>query len=375
MRKARWSDEDREVVRSLRRENMSTRAISARTGIPRSTVKDILNGALERRLPPADLLTDAAIDYFMRFGEWPTSVTLNASKAAGRGGAIWRRHLAGWVDRQGRWRPWPQPHDLTRRFDSWAEAHAAFRRKLKRQRERADPWIPHPIPADKRLAAAVSGYSLDVLRERKEGSRVEPEAVADAVPVLRGAPAPMPPARKRRGLAVIGDHGTARRRMLAHVVKQDLACPRLAVVVLQFPGRPSVAHGLPVSGIIDLAGVVAAGLGAVIVSDDPDVRAAAIAAAADASLKTGRDVSLLVDDAEDMIEPLIRILLPNDTPQLHVSAAWAPRRKPADLTLWVLLETRAMSSIADKHVAEPYLNGWNTVLRDGALSSDEHRTR
>ncbi len=374
MSRARWSDEDRELVRSLRGDGMSTRAISARTGIPRSTVKDILNGSRERTLPPADLLTDAAIDYLMRFGEWPTSVTLNASKAADRGGATWRRHREGWVDDQGIWRAWPQPHDMTRRHGSWAEAYAVFRRELARQREQADPWTHHPIPADKRLVAAVSGYSLDVLRQRKEGSRVEPEATADAVPFWRGAPAPMPPARERRGLAVIGDHGAGRRPMLAHAVKQDLACPRLAVIVLQCPGRPSVAHGLPLSGIIDLEGVVAAGLGAVIESDDPDVRAAAIAAVADASLTTGRDVSLLIDDAGDVIEPLIRILLPNDTPRLHVSAAWAPRREAADFTLWVMLETRAMSSVIDENVAQPFLNGWNTVLRDGVLSSDEHRT-
>jgi hypothetical protein len=373
MRRARWSDDDRELVRSLRDKNMSTRAISAHTGIPRSTVKDILNGSRESALPPADLLTDAAIDYFIRFGEWPTSVTLNASKAAARGGVTWRRHLEGWVDRQGRWRAWPQPHDMTRRHGSWDDAYPAFRTELARQRERADPWIPRPIPNRKRIAAAVSGYSLDVLRQRKEGSRVEPEAAADAVPVWRGVPAPMPPARERQGLAVIGDHGPTRRRMLAHAVKQDLACPRLAVVVLQFPGRPSVAHGLPVSGVIDIEGVVAAGLGAAVESDDPDVRAAAIAAAADASWTTGRDVSLLIDDAGDVIEPLIRILLPNDTPRLHVSAAWAPRREAADLTLWVMLKSRAMSAIADEEVAEPFLNGWYAVLRDGVLSTDEHR--
>ncbi|MEJ7786625.1 MAG: hypothetical protein WKF96_17630 [Solirubrobacteraceae bacterium] len=307
--------------------------------------------------------------------EFPNSVTLNASKAADRGGAVWRRHLEGRVDEQGQWRAWPQPHDMTRRFESWDDAHVEFGRELKRLRMRGEPYVQRPVPTPRRLLAALSGYSFDALRERNRGTRVEPGQVTSAVPMSRKEPDLMPPAPARGGLAVVGDHKTGRSTLLAHVVEQDLACRRLAVIVLQLPGKPSIAHGLPLSAVIDLHGVVAVGLGAVVESDDPDVRAWPSAATADASLETGRDVSLVVDDAEDVMDTLARILRHEDTPQLHVSAAWSPRLAPEHLALWLMLRTRVMFRIADKNVVRPFHSTWDTVLRAGALAGSSTSPR
>lgn len=357
MSKRQWSQEQRDRVLQLHASGHSKRAIARELDMPWTTVRDILDNrpARVRRVPPERELTDVGVEWLTRFGEWPSSVTMNPTRASDRGGEAWRHCLEGRVNDQGEWKPWPQAHDMKRRFGSWDKAHLAFGKDLERRRRDRDPYVARPIPADKRRRAAVSGYSLDAVGECTPRDELDP-----VFPSSPDGPLVLPPAPARGGLAIIGDAQTGRSSLLAGALERDLLDLTLAVVVVQRTDKPSIAHGLPRSDLLDLPEVAAAGSAAVVESDDEDVRMMAIVTAAQSSLDANCDVSLVVDDAEDVVAYLARLLHCGDAPRTHVSAAWAPRSTPDDVALWRMLKTRAMFRIQDGAVLKPFYNSFNT---------------
>lgn len=177
-------------------------AISRKLGVPRTTVRAIIDPRprRERPIPTEQELLDAAVEYFVRFGSLPYSTALNPTRAADKlGGDAWRRCLEGYVDDTGQWRPWPQEHDYTRRFHSWAEAKIKIEATLARLGIEHDPHVARPIPDDKRRYAALCGYSLHVLHG---GVVPRPALQPRFSPSIR-----LDSARTRGGLGVIGDPG------------------------------------------------------------------------------------------------------------------------------------------------------------------------
>jgi len=168
----------------------------------------------------------------------------------------------------------------------------------------------------------------------------------------------------RGGFGVIGDARTGRSSVLDYVVQRDLLDPTVTPVVIQRSDRPSIAAGLRLTNVVDLPQLVAAGIPAYVDSIDPDVRMVAISAASQASIDSGRDVSLIVDDAEDVTEYLARLLHSNDAPRTHISAAWAPRDNRWHTGLWLQLTVRFQGRIEDEVVARTYSYAFTTTLRD-----------
>ena len=337
--------------------------------MPRTTVRDIIDPRprRERPIPTEQYLLDAAVEFFVRFGCLPNSTALNPTRAADNlGGDAWARCLEGYVDATGKWRPWPQEHDYTRRFGSWAEAKVRIEAELDRLGIEHDPYVARPIPddkrryaarpipEDKRWYAALCGYSLHALRG---GVVARPALEPRFPPSIRLAPA-----RKRGGLGVIGDPGRGLSSILAYVVLHDLLDPTVVTVVIQRPDKPSIVADLWPTHMVDLPDLIANGISTYVESADRDVRMVAIATAAQASIDTGRDVSLIIDDAEDVVDHLAMLLCIGDAPRLHISAAWNPRNDEWHTGLFLQLNMRFITRIKDRAVARPFSYAFTTTL-------------
>ena len=320
--------------------------IARELGVPRTTVRDIIDPRprRERPIPTEQHLLDAAVEFFVRFGCLPYSTALNPTRAADSlGGDAWARCLEGYVDDTGQWRAWPQEHDYTRRFGSWAEAKVRIQVELDRLGIEHDPDVARPIPDDKRRYAALCGYSLHVLRG---GVVARPALKPRFSPSLRLASA-----RERGGLGVIGDPGRGLSSIFAYVVLHDLLDPTVVTVVIQRPDKPSIVEGLWPTDMVDLPDLIANGISTYVESADRDVRKFAIATAAQASIDTGRDVSLIIDDAGDVVQDLAKLLYFEDAPRLHISAAWNPVNDEWHVGLLLQLDLRIAAHIEDGAVA------------------------
>jgi hypothetical protein len=125
----------------------------------------------------------------------------------------------------------------------------------------------------------------------------------------------------------------------------------VVTVVIQRPDKPSIAEGLWPTNMLDLPYLIAHGIPAYVESGDQDVRMVAISAAARASIDSARDVSLIVDDAEDVVAYLATLLYTEDVPRTHISVAWNPRDDHWHLGLFLQLKMRFMTHIEDDAVA------------------------
>ncbi|MDX6690528.1 MAG: hypothetical protein QOG15_1985 [Solirubrobacteraceae bacterium] len=366
------SEEMRNRIREMAAEPdpMSQAAISRETGVARTTVRDNLEPKRPRTarfLLPQPALLDIAVEWTLRSGDMPNSVTMNKTKASLIDGSAWRLCIEGRVNARGDWEHWPQAHDFTRSFRSWDLAHLAIGKEIERRRVEGDPYVPTPIPADKRREAALCGHTWDVLNQRPASGdaarSIELRYLMSADGYVR-----IPSAPDRGGLLIIGDAGTGRTTLLAQAVAVDLLEPSLTVVELTRVGKPRLADGLQQSHLIDLRDLIFAGVHAYIQSDDRDVRACVIAVAAQAALDSGRHVSLVVDDADDVIEELTQLSRIKDASSTHISAAWAPRSDKYQLGLWLTHSTRCMFRISDPATAELFCRALNLILRNGVLT-------
>lgn len=309
--------------------------------------------ARRRRQPePADVLLEAGLARFMRFGSKPNSVTWNATRARKRGADAWRCHLEGWGPRGTTvWRSWPQAHDVTLRYGSWKMFHERLDEEVQRRRDDGDPYRPRPVPRKPGQFATLAAHARGVNGAPRYASEDDPitpgfaVAPAGGVIDLRGAAV-------REGVAIVGDLGTRRSPLLAGVVQLDrLRHP--PVVVVQRADKPLIASGLPRSDLIDLEDAIELGYGAIVRSDEPDVRLMAIGAAAQASAKLTKDVYIAVDDADDLMADLARFMI--DRPvTAHMAIVWSPQLTEFDTFVWAGLPSRAVTTIENAAVNEFY---------------------
>jgi hypothetical protein len=326
-------------------------------------------GHLQRRKPrtplSCELLLDAGLSWVGRFGFKPNSSTWNATRAWRAGGDAYQRHQEGWSPRRtGVWRSWPQPHDVTRRFGSWADFHQTLDREIERRRRESDPYRPRPVPADRARFGALVGYAREaskygLIHYREFDASVEPTFIAtpDGPADLRGG-------TTQSDIAIVGDPGTGRGGLLAGVVLLDRLRDQSPVVVVQPEDRPPIALGLPASSLLDLHEVVRLRGAAMIRSDDPEVRMAAVAAAAQASADSGCHVCIAVDGADDLVVNLARLMI-YKPPTVHMAVVWTPVLSEPDVFLWVALYERAVTRITDPEVDEIFRRPVPTNLLEG----------
>ncbi|MEJ7786057.1 MAG: hypothetical protein WKF96_14725 [Solirubrobacteraceae bacterium] len=299
----------------------------------------------KRRAPePGEVLLEAALAWVMRFDFKPNSVTWNATRAWKHGSDAWQRHLEGWVPRSTTgWRSWPQPQDVTVQFGSWKAFHKLLDDELERRRDRGNPYAPRPVPPKQARFATLAAHAREVIDARRNASEGNPitsmfVVTAAGLLDLRGD-------EIGEGVAIVGIPGTGRSNLLAGVVELDrLRYP--PVVVVQRADMPLIAAGLPNSDLMDLEDAIRLGRGAIVRSNEPDVRLIAIGAAADVSAKLGRDVCIAVDDADDLIPSLAQFMI-DRPPTAHMAIVWSPRDTEFDAFVWAALESRAVTAISD----------------------------
>lgn len=125
-------------------------------------------------------------------------------------------------------------------------------------------------------------------------------------------------------------------------------------MVIQRPDKPSIVPDFWPTNMVDLPDLIANGISTYVESGDLDVRMVAIATAAQASIDTGRDVSLIVDDAGDVAQCLAMLLSFEDTPRLHISASWNPTDDEWHGGLLMQLDLRIAAHIEDRTVARAF---------------------
>lgn len=337
----------REIARSLR---TSARTVGRWVQPP----NDPSPPRPSRQPEPAAVLLEAALAWVMRFDAEPNSVTWNATRAWTRGPDAWQRHLEGWGPRgTTAWRCWPQAHDVTKQFGSWNTFHKQLDHALRRRRNQDDAYRPRPVPPQVARFAALAAYARGVIgqpRDTSHGDAITPRFVISTTGLLdlRGDPIV-------EGVAIVGDPGTGRSSLLAGVVELDrVRYP--PVVLVQRADKPLVAAGLPNSDLMDLEEAIQLGCGAIVRSDDPDVRLMAIAAAADASANLRRDVCIAIDDADDLMANLANLMVYRPL-TAHMAIAWSPRDTQVDAFVWAGLPSRAITTINDPGVERFFRNG------------------
>lgn len=377
MSSRRLAAKRRRAAREMHARGIAKREIARRLGVTPKSIRRYLGEPekpRDRTMPDADLLLEEGLAYHARFGgELPTSTTFNATRARAAGPEPWRRHCEGWVSRRdSRWRPWSQHSALVRRFGSHAGFIAALQREIARRAATGNPYEALPVPKDVAALAAVEAANRAASRPNV---RVDPSVLLEEPemqPTLGGdiahltsyeGPTRVIPARERQGLAIAGSPGVGKTSALAPVALADALEPELSVVVVErvpaVAGRP-----FPTCHPCDLADAVLEGQPVSIASNDDDIRRLAITGAAYAAVVSGRDVSLLVDDAGSLV-PQLLILAHEGLPTLHLTVAWNPEGRLLDGALFMLLASKILFRMPDLESAEIMVDAWNATVVDG----------
>ena len=311
-------------------------------------------------------LIDAGLAWDKRVGALPNSSSWHATRAQRKGGAEYQRFLEGWgPPGQRAWRSWPQPHDVNRRFKSWATFKRVLEDELERRRIEAEPYRPRHPPADRVRFAAILTYSASVLELARNPGRVirvsiEPEFIQTPEGYLD-----LRADTDRRDVAIVGEPGTGRSAILAGVVALDRFREQ-RVVVVQRERAALIASGLPMSALTDLKEAVRFERGAVVCSDDPEVRMIAVEVAVRVSVELDRHVCIAVDDADDLVVNLARMMR-HKPATAHVAVVWTPQLSETDVFLWVAQPVRVNLGISDPSVDEVFRRKVDPALRREGL--------
>jgi len=362
----------RACARALHADRVPKREIARLVGRDPATIRRWLRPDRQRRTgkprTPASRthLIDAGLAWYMRVGALPNSSSWHATRAQRKGGAEYQRFLEGWGPLgQRAWRSWPQPHDVNRRFKSWARFKKVLEDEIERRRIEADPYRPRHPPADRVRFAAIVTYSASVLElARNPGSvirvSVEPEFIEAPEGYLD-----LRADTDRRDVAIVGDPGTRRSAILAGIVALDRFREQ-RVVVVQHESAALIAAGLPMSALIDLKEAVRFERGAIVRSDDPEVRMIAVEAAVRASIELDRHVCIAVDDADDLVVKLAQ-MMPWKPATAHMAVVWTPQLNETDVFLWVAHQVRVNLGVSDPATDEFFRRKIDPALRRQAL--------
>lgn len=293
----------------------------------------------------------------MCFGVAPSARNWNATLARRDGTTTFLRHRLGWVaeadayESQPRVRGWPSPALVARTFGGFP----AFLRSVQRERARREresrSYLPVPVPAEHVALVRTEAFCRDVggaewvkatldtfgpaAAERRPHVDDLPPGVPPGVLTLDGSSVAMPPIAERGHLAVIGCHGTGRTSLLSSIAVADAADASCSVVVLE--------RGQTIAGVLAHAGVdvecapwadgrstrsapPAAGWDG---TPGASARLDALTLVAQLARNEPNPLSLIVDDAEDVLEQIADIA-EGGTSNLIVHAAWNPTGSEVD---------------------------------------------
>ena len=153
-------------------------------------------------------LIDAGLAWNKRVGTLPNSSFWHATRARRKGGSEYQRFLEGWgPPGQRAWRSWPQPHDVNRRFKSWARFKELLEDEIERRGIEADPYRPRHPPADRVRFAAIVTYSASVLKLARSPGRVNRVSIEpEFIPTPEGY-LDLRADTDRRDVAIVGEPG------------------------------------------------------------------------------------------------------------------------------------------------------------------------
>lgn len=377
----------REAARMAAEKNVPVRQTARDLGVTPPAVREYRRDrpASTRTPMSRDLLLQAGWSYLLRFDQLPTADMWNATKARERGAWSWRCFREGWGPVEGGpWRSWPQAQDVTDTFGSWSEFHDELLREMQ-LRDR--PYVPRPVPPNRTSRAALEAFCRDQYPKGVK-TQVPPQLLLSSPqislcdghqpPVMNTPEGPIgiPGALERGTTAVVGAAGTGLSAVLERLVATDLYEGAASVVVVERADKPSIGGDLRASLDFDMAELVFDGDSVVVRSNDRLTRGMAIYMAADAAIATGRHVSLIVDDGDDVIGDLLHLMDPKPR-GLHLTVAWSPRDDAADIGMWFVAATRFLGRM-DLGIAKKFwrIIEWETWAAelDGRFLGDTMAT-
>jgi hypothetical protein len=357
----------------LRDQGIAVNEIARRLDVDRRTVQGYLSvdGARVSKRKPGrrDELLEAGLAYLACFGTAPTARSWNTTHARRDGAQTYARNLLGWIAQADAdadppaIRRWPSPGSVARTFGSFAEFAKALQREVVRRERAGTPYAPVPLPDDH-----VSTVSLDATCREQWGpeypgavlehfggglldGRVEAGELAPgaqmAVGSIDGAPIQLPRLEERDGVAVLGSPGVGKSSLLLRIALSDAVSAPGRVTVLESEatlGPRLLAMGVDMvpgpwsEAREDAASPSSPAFAWTGPGETAGARAGAIAVVAEAAAGADRRMSLIVDDADDVLETLAEVAelkLEN----LAIHAAWMPTGSAVDQRLLLALPT------------------------------------
>lgn len=345
----------------LRAKGVAVAEIARRLGVDRRTVQDYLADSrwrtARRSSGSQKELVEAGLAYLVCFGVAPSARNWNAALARRDGTMTFLRHRLGWIaeadayEPQPRVRGWPSPALVARTFGGFPTFLRAVQRERVRREREDRPYLPVPLPAEHVALVRAAAFCRDVggaewvratldtfgpaAAERRPHVDDLPPGVPPGILTLDGSSVAMPPITERSHLAVIGCHGTGRTSLLSSIAVADAADASCSVVVLE--------RGQTIAGVLAHAGVElerapwaagrstrsappAAGWDG---TPDTSARRNALALVARLARNEPNPLSLIVDDADDVLEQVAESA-EGAASNLVVHAAWNPTGSEVD---------------------------------------------
>jgi hypothetical protein len=345
----------------LRAKGVAVAEIARRLGIDRRTVQDYLADGRWRTSRRSggsqEELVEAGLAYMVCFGVAPSARNWNAALARRDGTMTFLRHRLGWVAEADAYEPqprvhgWPSPALVARTFGSFpAFLRAVQRERARRERENRS-YLPVPLPAEHVALVRTDAFCRDVggaewvretlntfgpaAAERRPHLDDLPPGVPPAIGTLNGSGVAMPPIAERSHLAIIGCHGTGRTSLLSSIAVADAADASCSLAVLE--------RGQTIAGVLAHAGVELEGAPWAEMrrtrsappsagwdgTPDTSARLDALALVAQLARNEPNPLSLIVDDADDVLEQVAEIA-EGAASNLVVHAAWNPTGSEVD---------------------------------------------
>jgi hypothetical protein len=306
------------------------------------------------------LSIEAGMAYTTRYGELPTSVLWNATKAYARSAEAWRRYLTGWVSERDTetWRKWPHPSGIARAFaGGMPELQQAVQHQLAARSKEGAPYVAMSIPSER---VAMAGFQAlcrqdagprrqDLLDPRLQASEVDVEPAPGAalhplaVVKTEGGPAVTPSCKERQHLGVPGKAGSGKTSILWRIAFNDVLHASAQVVVLE-RGEATVTmmveQALRSPLIDDFSLLGSPEMPPLTAVTDDAVTRGRVLNLIDQVARGGQapPISVICDDGQDIL-PLLVDLLKRSPSRLYLTIAWTPQGIEDDVVLLKLCQS------------------------------------